>query len=101
MGAPAPIGRDGRPTTGLDRGAEASTMGAMKLVVPFESAAALVKELDNGGRWFNLFTRGGDGVVEEAELKAAAGAWTLPSAALYLALARIALNDADQRELDR
>lgn len=73
----------------------------MRLVTPYETAAALIRDLDNGGRWFNFFTAKSDGVVFASELKKAAGAWTLATASLYLDLAAVALGAADRAELER
>lgn len=73
----------------------------MRLVTPYQTAASLIRVLDNGGRWFNVFTPKNDGVVEEPELKKAAGAWKLATATLFLELATVGFSTTELAELRR
>lgn len=45
----------------------------MKEITPYQSPQAAMEELDNGGRFYNLFTKADDGEVSSAELAKAAG----------------------------
>lgn len=46
----------------------------MREIKPYKTESGLMKAVDNGGRLFNLFSRGGDQVITEGELAKAAGA---------------------------
>ena len=69
----------------------------MKKVYPYRTAAGALRALDNGGRFYHLFSRAGDDVITPAELRRVAGAFgdDRPAAAFF-ALALSALDRADQ-----
>ncbi len=48
----------------------------MKRIVPYKSTQGAMAALDNGGRFYNLFTRSDDGKIAPAELARVAGAFT-------------------------
>jgi len=45
----------------------------MKQVIPYSSMQDALSSLDNGGRFYNIFTKAGDGKVDPAELSKVAG----------------------------
>jgi hypothetical protein len=45
----------------------------MREIIPYKTLAGALKGLDNGGRFYNLFTNAGDGKITDAELCKAAG----------------------------
>ena len=46
----------------------------MREVIPYSTVEGAARALDNGGRFFNLFSRINDDVVDSSELSKAAGA---------------------------
>ncbi|UCE59740.1 MAG: hypothetical protein JSU63_20150 [Phycisphaerales bacterium] len=61
----------------------------MREIRPYRTAAGLRKALDNGGRFYNLWSTAGDDIVTKAELAEAAGALTAGSTAfLFLEMAQ-------------
>ena len=48
----------------------------MKEIIPYHNPEVAMKELDNGGRFYNLFTKADDGKVTSAELGKAAGVFS-------------------------
>jgi len=71
----------------------------MRQVVPYKTARGLERALDNGGRWFNVFTRAGDGKVTADELGKAAGAWDDETSQLFLALAWVLLEEEERAHI--
>lgn len=60
----------------------------MREVQPYRTERGLLKILDNGGRFFNIFTRAGDDQITRAELAKAAGTFgSAPKAALFFEMA--------------
>ena len=56
----------------------------MREVQPYRTERGLLKALDNGGRFFNIFTKAGDDQITRAELAKAAGTFgSAPKAALF------------------
>jgi hypothetical protein len=48
----------------------------MQKVIPFVTAKEAVAALDNGGRFYNFFTKADDGIITPAELAKVAGAYS-------------------------
>ncbi len=72
----------------------------MRRIEPYRTVAGARRALDNGGRFFNLFTKAGDDVLSRAELARAAGVLGSDQAAfLYFALATSGLSDDEQATL--
>ena len=61
----------------------------MREVHPYKTEGGLLKALDNGGRFFNIFTRASDDRITRAELAKAAGVFgSKPKAVLFLEMAQ-------------
>jgi len=45
----------------------------MKQIIPYQNITEALSQLDNGGRFYNLFTKAGDGEINVAELIKVAG----------------------------
>lgn len=72
----------------------------MKKIQPYQTLAGAMRALDNGGRFYNLFTQAGDQMVTAAELKKVAGVFgDQAAAALFLAIATSALQDSERRRI--
>lgn len=64
----------------------------MREVHPYKTESGLMKALDNGGRFFNVFTRAGDDQITRAELAKAAGVFgSKAKAVLFFEMAQQAL----------
>ena len=75
-------------------------MNRVRLVQPYKTLSGALRALDNGGRFFNLFTRRGDQVVSVAELKKVAGVYGQDqAAALFFELSTAELDGHDRRRL--
>ena len=73
----------------------------MHEVQPYASLDDATKALDNGGRFYNFFSKAGDDAITPAELRKVAGAFGNDrTASLFFSLATWNLGDADQRKLD-
>ncbi len=73
----------------------------MQKVYPYKSLSGALKALDNGGRFYHLFTQAGDGVVTAVELKKAAGKFLDDQAtSLFFDLALSGLDDAARAEIE-
>lgn len=73
----------------------------MKIIRPYQTVEGALRALDNGGRFFNIFTSAGDDVVTSAELKKAAGVFSSDQAAyLFFAMALADLDEGDRREVE-
>ena len=73
----------------------------MKTIQPYKTVAGALRALDNGGRFFNLFTSAGDDVVTSAELKKAAGVFSSDqSAYLFFAMALFDFDDGSRGEVE-
>ena len=69
-------------------------------IKPFESVASLAKQIDNGGRIYNIFTKADDNVVTGAELTRAAGVIGSEGLGfLYLEMAVAGFEDADRKQI--
>jgi hypothetical protein len=51
-------------------------MGLMRQVRPYRTIQCARKSLDNGGRFYHLWTKSGDDVVDAGELARAAGVYS-------------------------
>lgn len=72
----------------------------MNKIRPYRTEAGLIKALDNGGRFFNVFTDSDDGRIQKAELARVAGVFTdLQKMALYLEMALAGLDDRQARRV--
>jgi hypothetical protein len=72
----------------------------MRRVVPFKTTSGALRSLDNGGRFYNMLTKAGDGSITNAELNKAAGVSSgRHRALLYLNLALSGLGAAGQHEV--
>lgn len=72
----------------------------MKEVIPFTSREELSAAIDNGGRFYNLFSTADDQVVSKAELAKAAGVIAAGQVALmFLDLAANDLSETDRNEM--
>ena len=72
----------------------------MKQVKPYRTVSGAARALDNGGRFYNVFTAAGDEVVSKTELKKAAGGRaTWPLAILYFEMSILALSASEQSQL--
>ncbi len=70
----------------------------MREIRPYRTAAGLRKALDNGGRFYNLWSTAGDDVVTRAELAEAAGSLSAGSTAfLFLEMAQKDLPEPVQK----
>jgi hypothetical protein len=48
----------------------------MREIRPYKTVRGATRALDNGGRFFNLFAKAGDDIVDSAELAKAAGVYS-------------------------
>jgi hypothetical protein len=72
----------------------------MKQVIPYKTMTGAMRALDNGGRFFNLFTHAGDGEITQGEVSKAAGVMgDQIDAMLFFQLAISHLSSADQASL--
>ncbi len=72
----------------------------MKKIKPYKSLRGALQALDNGGRFYNLFTQAGDQVISSKELYKAAGVISdKTSAVLFFELALSQLADGDKRQV--
>ena len=65
-------------------------------VKPYQTPEELVKDLDNGGRFYNIFTKADDNVVTSAELVKAAG--VISNEYLAFLFLEMAQHDLQQRD---
>lgn len=73
----------------------------MRELAPYKTIRGLQKALDNGGRFYNIFTAAGDSTVSRAELAKAAGVFTNEvSAFLFLEMAQQELPDPDRAAIE-
>lgn len=73
----------------------------MRKLRPYASTQAALKALDNGGRFYNIFTSAGDDEVTSAELKKAAGVFgSSQMAYLFFAMATAELQPAARRSVE-
>lgn len=73
----------------------------MREIKPYKTKRGLQKTLDNGGRFYNIFTDAGDDVVSRAELAKAAGVFSSEvKAFLFLEMAQQGLVPADRLSIE-
>jgi hypothetical protein len=69
----------------------------MKQIIPYQNLAAALAHLDNGGRFYNLFSKAEDGEIDVAELSKVAGMFNeKQKLVLFLELSMSALSKEDQ-----
>ena len=69
----------------------------MREVQPYQTERGLLRALDNGGRFFNIFTKAGDDRITRAELAKAAGTFgSAPKAALFFEMVQQGLPTASR-----
>ena len=69
----------------------------MKKLIPYKTVRGALSALDNGGRFYNLFSRAGDGLITAGELSKATGRLSnLRQSALYFEMMLMELNEADR-----
>jgi len=74
----------------------------MKRITPYKTVTGAVRALDNGGRFYNLFTTAGDDTITKAELAKVAGAFKdMQTAMLFFDLATLDLSDGDRQKLTK
>jgi len=72
----------------------------MKEIIPYKTLEGARRALDNGGRFFNLFTKAGDGKITGSEISKAAGVLgDKHSVMLFFQLAISRLSNNDQQSL--
>ncbi len=72
----------------------------VRKIEPYKTISGAMRSLDNGGRFYNLFTAADDQQITAAELKKAAGILGgSQTAALFLALATSDLKDTEQSRI--
>jgi len=71
----------------------------MKQIVPYRTLRGALSALDNGGRFYNVFTKAKDEVITDSELYKAAGVFSGKAQAFLFF--ELALSDLSQRERDR
>ena len=70
----------------------------MREVQPYQTERGLMKSLDNGGRFYNLFTKAGDDQITRAELAKAAGVFgSAPKATLFFEMAQQGMTNATRK----
>ena len=74
----------------------------MKQVVPYKTIKGALNALDNGGRFYNVFTKARDEVITDSELCKAAGVFLRNARAfLFFELALSDLSKADREQVIR
>jgi len=69
----------------------------MKQIVPYRTLQGALKALDNGGRFYNVFTKAKDEVITDSELYKAAGVFSDKAQAfLFFELALSGLSEVDR-----
>ena len=69
----------------------------MKKLVPYKTVRGALAALDNGGRFYNLFSRSGDGVISMGELSKATGHWlSFKQSSLFFTMMLDRLAEADR-----
>ncbi len=72
----------------------------MKQIIPYQNITEALTQLDNGGRFFNLFTKAEDGEINAAELSKVAGMFNeKQKLILFLELSMSHLPKEDQVEI--
>ena len=72
----------------------------MRQLSPYRTVQGAKRALDNGGRFYNLFTRAGDNVVEGVELARAAGVYSSDAMAfLHFEMALMDLPPEEKAEV--
>lgn len=72
----------------------------MRKVIPYKTLSYTKSALDNGGRFYNLFTKQDDDIVDTAELAKAAGVFSASeNAFLYFEMATINLKPRERVEI--
>ena len=73
----------------------------MELIKPFTSASQAIDLLDNGGKFYNIFTKADDDIISPSEVGKLAGVtFEKQKAVLYLQLALSKLTSREQLEVE-
>lgn len=74
----------------------------MKQIVPYKTVQGALSALDNGGRFYNVFTKAKDEVITDSELCKAAGVFSQKAHAfLFFELALSGLSEAGKHQVIR
>ena len=71
----------------------------MKLITPYKTKHGALKSLDNGGKFYNIFTTPDDGVISQAEVAKVVGVSSPAKAFLFLELALLGLLESDRESI--
>jgi hypothetical protein len=72
----------------------------MRQIVPYKTVRGALNALDNGGRFYNVFTKAKDEVITDSELYKAAGVFSGKAQAfLFFELALLDLPDTDKDQI--
>ena len=72
----------------------------MKKITPYRTLQGALNALDNGGRFYNVFTKAGDDVITDSELYRAAGVYSgQDKAFLFVEMALSKLSEAEKSKL--
>lgn len=73
----------------------------MEQITPFNSASQAIDALDNGGQFYNIFTKADDDLISQSEVSKVAGAvLQKQKAVLFLNLAMKYLSPREQQEIE-
>lgn len=73
----------------------------MEQITPFNSASQAIDALDNGGQFYNIFTKADDDLISQSEVSKVAGAvLQKQKAVLFLNLAMKNLSPREQQEIE-
>lgn len=73
----------------------------MEQITPFNSASQAIDALDNGGQFYNIFTKADDDLISQSEVSKVAGAGLQKQkAVLFLNLAMTNLTAREQQEIE-
>ncbi|GAB2704550.1 hypothetical protein GCM10027037_32590 [Mucilaginibacter koreensis] len=77
-----------------------SLFNIMQAITPFQNTKEALAALDNGGHFFNFFTKANDGIITTPELGKVAGVFAdKQQMALYLAMSVTELNTVGQEQV--
>ncbi|MCP4711528.1 MAG: hypothetical protein GY869_23155 [Planctomycetes bacterium] len=68
----------------------------MKLITPYKTKHGALKSLDNGGKFYNIFTTPDDGVISRSEVARVAGVSSPAKAFLFLEIALSGLSESER-----
>jgi hypothetical protein len=72
----------------------------MRKITPYRTCQGALNALDNGGRFYNVFTKAGDDVITDSELYRAAGVYSgQDKAFLFVEMALSKLSEAEKSDV--